>query len=137
MRKHSFLLFGLLFLFIGGLYFLSRLEVRDSDNIKLAQLLIEKLCSRLESFRVDCGRYPTTDEGLAALLRPPKDKGTAIRWRGPYLPFPQDSFLQDVLRDCWGRTPCYRFRGGRSGKEYDVFSLSWDGVESSDDIGNW
>jgi general secretion pathway protein G len=84
----------------------------------------------LTNFRIQNGDYPTTDEGLAALLRaPPRFKST---WKGPYLP-------DDRLPlDPWGRPYQYRYPGVHIVNGYDLWSLGPDGVSgTADDIGNW
>jgi len=82
-------------------------------------------------FEIDCGRYPTTDEGLKILVNAPAD-GSLTNWRGPYF----DSRV--VPEDPWGHEYVYRFPGTRNTNDYDLYSLGPDGVgNTSDDIGNW
>lgn len=82
----------------------------------------------LASFKFHLGRFPTTDEGLAALVTCPP--GAEGKWQGPYvegrIPF-----------DPWGEPYQYRQPGTRSSLPYDVWSLGPDRVPSADDIGNW
>ena len=77
-------------------------------------------------YRIDNGRYPTTEEGLQALLTAP---GSANNWKGPY--------MESLPKDPWGADYQYRFPGKNTTDGYDVYSLGNDGVESGDDIGNW
>ncbi len=83
----------------------------------------------LVTYRMHMGDYPTTSEGLQALITPPPDK--ADRWKGPYL---QDS---KIPLDPWKRAYVYRYPGTHNKTGYDLYSLGPDGQESSDDIGNW
>lgn len=86
-----------------------------------AEIQIKRLGGVLELYRLDTGRYPTTGEGLAALMQPPADGG---RWNGPYLE------SGDALTDPWGRP--YRYAApGRSG-DYDLYSLGADGQEGGE-----
>jgi general secretion pathway protein G len=84
----------------------------------------------LQLFHYDVGRYPTTSEGLSALVRNPN---TSVRWLGPYLQ------RAHIPSDPWGRPYLFRCRG-RHGV-YDLFSYGADGVEGgsgeSADITSW
>ena len=82
-------------------------------------------------FQGDCGRLPTEQEGLGALLQPPSDvKG---KWDGPYVK-PKD------IVDPWGVEYIYRCPGQRN-KDFDLFSLGADKQEGGEgenaDVGNW
>jgi len=89
----------------------------------------------LEMFEIDCGRYPTTEEGLKVLISrpdniPPKD------WRGPYFD------PAEVPKDPWGRGYVYRFPGIHNPDGFDLYSCGRDGISKSggndlDDINNW
>lgn len=83
----------------------------------------------LTSYRIHMGSYPTTEEGLQALLRAPANR--ADRWRGPYIGGNQ------VPTDPWGNPYQYRFPGSRNEGSYDVYSFGPDGVDSDQNIGNW
>jgi len=87
----------------------------------------ESIDPALMAYRLNVGRYPTTDEGLAALRTAPS--GVAERWKGPYIE-------QEAL-DPWQNPYQYRYPGTRNPDKYDVWSHGPDGVESGDDIGNW
>jgi general secretion pathway protein G len=78
----------------------------------IARLQIDQLGSALDLFRLDVGRYPTSQEGLSGLVAPP---GTAASWRGPYLKG------TSVPADPWGRPYQYRSPGS-DGRAYDLFS---------------
>ena len=81
----------------------------------------------LDLFELDTGRYPTTEEGLAALrTRLPG----LPNWRGPY--------LKQSPVDPWGRDYRYVYPGTRNPDDYDLFTVGPDGAEgTSDDAGNW
>ncbi len=86
----------------------------------------DTLKAALFRYRIDNGRYPTTEEGLDALLNRP---GEAPNWNGPY--------VSNLPADPWGQDYRYQFPGKNNTDKYDLFSLGSDGVESADDIGNW
>jgi general secretion pathway protein G len=81
-----------------------------------ARLQIEDLGAGLDMYRLEVGRYPSTDQGLEALVsEPPGVKG----WNGPYLK------KNYVPEDPWGNEYQYRFPGENA--EYDLVSLGADG----------
>lgn len=83
-----------------------------------------------QTYKLDVGNYPSTEEGISALVKAPS--GKEARWKGPY--------LEEVPLDPWGNSYQYRFPGSKNingARGYDIWSLGPDGVESADDIGNW
>jgi general secretion pathway protein G len=88
---------------------------------------VSNISTALNAFEIDTGRYPTTEEGLAALIDPPPG---AQNWRGPYL-------QRGLPRDPWGNPYQYRYPGQRNPRGFDLFSTGPDGREGNDDIGNW
>lgn len=82
----------------------------------------------LDLFEMDIGRYPTTEEGLAALRTNPS---SLVSWKGPYLKTKKD------YNDPWGKPYLYKFPGTHS-NDYDLYSAGPNAAEGdSDDIGNW
>ena len=69
----------------------------------------------LQAYRVDTGRFPSTSQGLRALVVQPADEA---RWRGPYM-------QSDIPVDPWGSAYQYRYPGG-SGRDYDLLSYGRD-----------
>ncbi|ATC65451.1 type II secretion system protein GspG [Nibricoccus aquaticus] len=111
---------------------LNRGNLDDSrgGNVSTAGYIVRQAMVRpFESFRNDVGRYPTADEGLAALLFCPASLTKS--WKGPYID------AEKLPLDPWRREYRYRSPGIRSHCGYDLWSLGADGVESADDIGNW
>lgn len=87
---------------------------------------IANLETSLDAFEVDCGRFPTSEEGLKVLV----DKPTSVKnWRGPY--------IKRVQTDPWGNAYVYRYPGTHNASGYDLFSMGSDGREGGDDIDNW
>ncbi|RMG57021.1 MAG: type II secretion system protein GspG [Deltaproteobacteria bacterium] len=93
-----------------------------------AKLQIELLGQALDQFRLDTGRYPTTQEGLEALNTNPGIE----KWDGPYL-------KKKVPLDPWGRPYIYRSPGEHG--EYDLFSYGKDGAPGgsgeNEDVTSW
>ena len=83
----------------------------------------------LRLYEMDNGRYPTTDQGLEALLSKPTSPPVPENWKGPYIE-------QDPL-DPWKHRYAYRYPGNHPPRDYDLSSLGQDGVESKDDVTNW
>ena len=84
----------------------------------------------LVPYRLDTGSYPTTDEGLVALLHSPNGKEN--EWKGPY--------LKELPLDAWNRPYQYKFPGEKNingQRGYDLWSWGPDGIPSEDDITNW
>lgn len=79
----------------------------------------------LDLYELDNGRYPTSEEGLNALLTKP---GSVTNWNGPY--------LKKKPTDPWGNEYKYACPGTHN-NDYDVYSLGPDGKEGTDDITNW
>ncbi len=101
----------------------------EKAKTKTTKTQIELLGTALDDFRLDNGRYPTTEEGLKALREKPGDLET---WDGPYLPKP-------VPSDAWGRPYHYQSPGEHG--DYDLFSYGKDGVEGGEkenkDVVSW
>ncbi len=97
---------------------------------QIAKIQIKEIEGALKLFHFDMGRFPTTAEGLGALIRNP---GNSPRWMGPY------SGKPEILKDPWGRPYHYRFPGDHG--DYDLYSLGADGTEGGDgdnaDITSW
>lgn len=96
---------------------------------KSAKAQIELFGTALDAFRLDVGRYPTTEEGLKALREKPSGLDA---WKGPYLP-------KEIPLDPWGRPYNYKSPGEHG--EYDLFSFGLDGVEGgegeNEDVVSW
>ena len=89
------------------------------------------LSTALDLYKMDASQYPTTEQGLSALLTAPKVAPVPVQWNGPYL-------KKKVLpKDPWGHDYVYVSPGTHNTDSYDLSSLGPDGVESDDDITNW
>jgi general secretion pathway protein G len=101
----------------------------ETAKQKSAKAQIELFGTALDAFRLDIGRYPTTDEGLKALREQPSG---VEGWNGPYLP-------KEIPVDPWGRPYLYKSPGDHG--EYDLFSYGLDGIVGGEgenqDVVSW
>jgi general secretion pathway protein G len=117
------LLVGLAVANLGGIF--------DDAQISAAKLFVRDTAKLpLMSYRMKMGDYPSTAEGLQALVSPPN--GKADQWTGPYFADGK------VPVDPWGDPYIYRYPGTKNKTGYDIFSKGPDHAEgTADDIGNW
>jgi general secretion pathway protein G len=117
---------GLLAGFVAPRYFA---QVGKSQ-VKVARAQIDALDKALDQFRLDVGRYPTSEEGLQALVVAPSGEA---RWSGPYL-------KKGVPADPWGRPYVYAQPGSHS-NDFDLLSYGKDGRAGGSgedaDVTNW
>jgi general secretion pathway protein G len=102
---------GLLAGYVAPKYFS---QVGKSE-VQVARAQIDALEKSLDQYRLDVRRYPSADEGLAALVTKPSNEAG---WNGPYL-------KKAVPKDPWGHSYVYRTPGQRS--DFDLFSYGRDG----------
>jgi general secretion pathway protein G len=88
------------------------------------------LAMALDLYRLDAGAYPTTEQGLSALLQEPTAFPVPDNWGGPYLK------KKKLPEDPWQREYQYLSPGLHNEGSYDLFSFGPDGMESGDDITN-
>ena len=106
------------------------LNYLSESKVKTAKIQIQSFASALDLFYLDAGRYPSSAEGLGALVQP---VGGVAAWNGPYLKG------GNVPLDPWGKAYVYRSPGEHGA--YDVVSLGSDGQEggygTAADIASW
>jgi general secretion pathway protein G len=102
---------GLLAAYVGPRYFS---QVGKSEQ-GAAKAQIEAFAKALDAYRLDLGRYPSTEQGLNALVVMP---GNESKWRGPYL-------KKAVPLDPWGRAYVYRYPGSKG--DFELMSFGKDG----------
>jgi general secretion pathway protein G len=97
----------------------------------IAKLFVtQSMKTSLVTYRLNMGSYPSTEEGLLALVTAPA--GKADRWRGPYVEG------NKIPLDPWGEPYQYRFPGVHNKDGYDLWSKGPDKTDGTDDdIGNW
>ena len=101
----------------------------SSAKLSAAKAQIELFGTALDTFRLDVGKYPTTEEGLKAL----REKPSGVEgWNGPYLP-------KEIPLDPWKRPYIYKSPGDHG--DYDLISYGLDGVEGGEgenqDVVSW
>jgi len=100
------------------------------SNTTAARAQIEQLGKALDTYRLDVGTYPTTEQGLQALVAKPDG---VDRWQGPYLA------KQQVPGDPWGRA--YRYKTPGDHGDYDLTSYGSDGqpggTGEAADVNSW
>lgn len=116
---------GLLVAYVAPRYFS---QVGKSE-VKVTRAQLKALEDALDQYRLDVGRYPTSEQGLDALNAQPSGEG---RWQGPYL-------RKSVPKDPWGSA--YQYRSPGEHGEYDLYSLGKDGQPGGQgeaaDITSW
>jgi general secretion pathway protein G len=118
-RQHGFTLLELLVVLailglLIGLVAPAALRQLGSAKEKIAHQSIERLASVLDIYKLDVGTYPTTEQGLEALVVRPDG---VEHWSGPYLKGDK------APEDPWGHPFLYRMPSQRPGHDYDLYSL--------------
>lgn len=102
----------------------------DEARVVKAKQDVLTIQNALELYKLDNGFYPSTDQGLLALVKKPSTNPVPTHWQ---------SYLKSVPKDPWGRNYVY-LNPGQHG-EIDVFSYGADGklggTQVNQDIGNW
>jgi general secretion pathway protein G len=109
---------GLLAAFVAPKYF----GQISKSKTQVARAQIEAFEKGIDQFRVDTGRFPTTEQGLNSLFAQPTNEPL---WRGPYI-------KKSIPLDPWNKA--YVFKSpGTNGRDYEIMSLGKDGKEGGDD----
>lgn len=103
---------GLLASYVAPRFF----EQIGKSEIKTARAQLDAFDKALGTYRLDTGRYPSTEQGLKALVERPTDEP---KWSGPYL-------SKALPPDPWGHAYLYR-QPGDAGRDYDLVSYGKDG----------
>lgn len=90
----------------------------DEARVTVADSSIRTIAASLELYRLDAGRYPTTEQGLAALVQKPTSKPIPGKWD-------QAGYLSDFPSDPWGNSFVYEL--AKSGNTYRLLSYGADG----------
>jgi general secretion pathway protein G len=109
--------------------FLGTQEQAQKDAVGTQVKMFENV---LNVYRTQNGTFPSTDQGLRALLVKPEEDPVPKKWAGPYL-------SDENLSDPWGFEYQYAYPGEHNVKKKpDIWSVGPDGEEGTeDDIGNW
>lgn len=102
---------------------------QEQARISAAKAQVASFCTALDTFEVEVGTYPSTEEGLEALLEKPATLGDDVEWNGPY--------IRELPLDPWNHEYIYRYPG-EVNVDYDIVSAGPDGEEGTeDDITNY
>ncbi|MCW8956591.1 MAG: type II secretion system major pseudopilin GspG [Gammaproteobacteria bacterium] len=104
----------------------------DEARVVKAQQDIQALESALDLYKLDNYSYPTTEQGLEALVSEPSSDPAPANWKS-------GGYIKKLSKDPWQREYMYLYPGEHG--ELDLYSLGADGIEGGDgpnaDIGNW
>lgn len=89
------------------------LRLLGGAKVSVAHQAVQRLGSVLDVYKLDVGSYPSTEQGIAALVQKP---GSTANWNGPYLQ------SDKVPVDPWNHAYVYRYPSSRRGHEYDLCS---------------
>jgi general secretion pathway protein G len=104
----------------------------EDARISAAQSQIANFQTALNTYNLDTGKYPTTEQGLNALVQKPTSPPVSPDWRGPYLS------KKTIPDDPWKNSFKYASPGKHNPESYDLYSMGPDGQEGGgDDITNW
>lgn len=139
-KEHGFTLVELMVVIailglITGVVVVNVLGKAKQAKWNIAKTQAKKFAEYIEFFEVDCGRPPTADEGLDALLNKPNDPRIARKWSGPYI-----KKTDKIPKDPWGNEYVYKIPGSNN-QPYEVISWGEDGEEGGEkydeDIYSW
>lgn len=104
----------------------------EQARVAAAQADIEaNIMTALDLYELDNGRYPTTEQGLKALLVKPDSSPIPPNWNGPYLK------KKKMPVDPWGQDYVYTSPGEHNTDSFDLSSMGPDNTPSEDDVVNW
>lgn len=104
----------------------------DQAKVTVVRADINAIAAALDMYKLDNGTYPSTQQGLEALVEKPSGNPQPRNWN-------QDGYLKRLPADPWGNAYLYLAPGTKGA--FDLYSLGGDGKEGgsdmSADIGNW
>ncbi len=109
------------------------LGTQEKADVKGTMTQIGNLESALKLYAVEMRTFPSTEDGLAALIKPPADEAKARKWNGPYL---DDEVIP---ADAWGQAFVYEYPPIKGERDFpNISSIGKDGeAETEDDVVNW
>ncbi|MFA5865240.1 MAG: type II secretion system major pseudopilin GspG [Phycisphaerae bacterium] len=127
---------------LAGVVVTNVMNQGEKAKKQATELKIKNIEQALDLFKLDIGRYPTTEEGLIALnaVDPIQDEDLAKKWAGPYAGADKgDSVKKEFkLQDTWNHDFHYKCPGEHNTKTFDLSSDGPDGQEGTDDdLVNW
>ncbi|MDD5136191.1 MAG: type II secretion system major pseudopilin GspG [Candidatus Omnitrophica bacterium] len=136
MKRRAFTLIELMIVVIIIAALAAMIVPRLSGRAEQAKIAVAQsdisanIATALKLYQLDNGNFPTTEQGLAALLEKPSSEPVPRGWNSPY--------LEKQPVDPWGNVYRYKCPGTNNKTGYDLYSIGKDGVEGTDDdITNW
>lgn len=118
---------------LGAMIVPSFLSRPDEARVQMAQGDVRAIGNALDIYKLDNHAYPTTDQGLDALVKKPSGFPEPKNWN-------PEGYLKKLPQDPWGNAYQY-ISPGQEGRPYDLYSLGSDGQEGGEgfaaDIGSW
>lgn len=106
----------------------------EEAKVEIAKMQMKEIETALELYKLDNGFYPTTEQGLEALVEKPDTEPIPPKWR-------EGGYMKKVPLDPWGRPYVYICPGEHNQDSYDLFSYGADGKPGGEgvnaDITNW
>ena len=100
-------------------------------EVRKTRIDIKNIQQALDLYKLDNSRYPTTEQGLKALIKKPTASPVPNNWK-------KGGYVQELPEDPWGNKYQYANPGVHNPDSYDLYSFGPDQEEGSDDdIGNW
>lgn len=100
-------------------------------EVRKTRIDIKNIQQALDLYKLDNSRYPTTEQGLKALIKKPTASPVPKNWK-------KGGYVQELPEDPWGNKYHYANPGVHNPDSYDLYSFGPDQEEGSDDdIGNW
>jgi general secretion pathway protein G len=115
----------------SGIYIINQQGVLDTAQETRIDGDVQAVAAQLEVYMARNGRYPTTEQGLAALVEKPAKDPIPDRWT---------RLMDEIPQDPWKQPYKYRYPAQKSKKPYDIYSIGKNGQDeggAGDDIGNW
>jgi len=132
MKKTKALIVAALIITLGGVMFFffrpPRKILTEESRAAIAKMEIEaRWTTALELYKIDNGEYPTTEQGLKALIARPEAAPPLESWKGPYIQEKKNTL------DPWGRPYRYTCPGRYNKYGYDLSSTGSDGIGGTED----
>ncbi len=114
---------GIIAMILGGAIF-SMNKIGDAAKLGQAEADFKSFESALSMYKLNAGSYPTTQQGLKALVEKPSSTPVPRRW---------SQVMKKLPPDPWGANYGYRFPGKKVASEYEIFSNGPDGLANTAD----
>jgi len=111
---------------LAGIVLPRLVGTKEKADIAAAKHQIKTFETLLYTYQLHVGSFPSTDDGLNALIEPPSDESEAKAWAGPYLT------QRTLPKDPWGN-PFVYVKEAQRGIDYDLYSWGPDKIEGTDD----